>query len=210
MKIKKVLIKLFILLALAIGVLALFVVFIDVPDLKNPEARRVVESTKIYDRTGQILLYDIHGEEKRTIIPFEEIPRHIKNATITLEDDSFYRHYGVRPLSFFRAVMVNLLHGDFEQGGSTITQQVVKNTLLTNEKTVLRKLKEWVVAIKIELRYSKDEILNLYLNQIPYGGNAYGIEAASQTFFNKPAKNLSLAESALLASLTKAPTYYSP
>ena len=210
MKIKKVLIKLFILLALAIGVLALFVVFIDVPDLKNPEARRVVESTKIYDRTGQILLYDIHGEEKRTVIPFEEIPRHIKNATIALEDDSFYRHYGVRPLSFFRAVMVNLLHGDFEQGGSTITQQVVKNTLLTNEKTVLRKLKEWVVAIKIERRYSKDEILNLYLNQIPYGGNAYGIQAAAQTFFNKNARDITPLEAAYLVSLPKAPSYFSP
>ena len=210
MKIKKVLIKLFILLALAIGVLALFVVFIDVPDLKNPEARRVVESTKIYDRTGQILLYDIHGEEKRTIIPFEEIPRYIKNATIALEDDSFYRHYGVRPLSFFRAVMVNLLHGDFEQGGSTITQQVVKNTLLTNEKTVLRKLKEWVVAIKIERRYSKDEILNLYLNQIPYGGNAYGIQAAAQTFFNKNAQDITPLEAAYLVSLPKAPSYFSP
>ena len=147
---------------------------------------------KIFDRTGQILLYDVHGEEKRTVIPFEEIPKNIKNATIALEDDSFYRHYGFRPLSFVRAVVNNTLHGSYAQGGSTITQQVVKNTLLTGEKTITRKLKEIILALKLERKYPKDEILNLYLNQIPYGSGAYGIESAAQTFFAKPARDLTV------------------
>ncbi|OGF61705.1 hypothetical protein A2662_02325 [Candidatus Giovannonibacteria bacterium RIFCSPHIGHO2_01_FULL_45_33] len=187
-----------------------FAATINLPDIADFNERKVAQSTKIFDRTGQILLYDVHGEEKRTVIPFEEIPKNIKNATIALEDDSFYRHYGFRPLSFVRAVVNNTLHGSYAQGGSTITQQVVKNTLLTGEKTITRKLKEIILALKLERKYPKDEILNLYLNQIPYGSGAYGIESAAQTFFAKPARDLTVLESAYLASMPNAPSYYSP
>src|SRR3989344_3698392 len=183
---------------------------IKLPDIANFEENRIVQSTKIYDRTGTVLLYDIHGEERRTVIPFEEIPQNIKNAAIALEDNSFYSHYGFRPLSFARAVFTNILRGGFEQGGSTITQQVVKNTLLTKEKTIIRKFKEIIIALKLERKYSKDEILYLYLNQIPYGSGAYGIEAAAETFFNKHAKDLGMLEAIYLASLPNAPSYFSP
>ena len=164
------------------GALLFFTASISVPNLNSFDERRVVESTKIYDRTGKILLYDVHGEEKRTVIPSDEIPRSVKNATIALEDSNFYQHYGVRPLSLLRAFLVNLTSGSVEQGGSTITQQLVKNTLLTPQRTIFRKIKELIVALKIERRYSKDEILNFYLNQIPYGNSAYGIEAAAESF----------------------------
>lgn len=190
--------------------LATLVYAIKTPDLDSFKQRRVAESTKIYDRTGEILLYDIHGEERRTVIPFAEIPRYVKNATIALEDDNFYKHLGFRPIAFLRAIVVNLVRGSFEQGGSTITQQIVKSTLLTPEKTVLRKIHEIVIALKLERRYSKDEILGFYLNQIPYGSNAYGIEAASETFFGKHARDLALLETAYLVSLPNAPSYYSP
>ena len=195
-----------------LGAIALFVLVasIRVPGVGNFEERRVIQSTKIYDRTGETLLYDIHGEEKRTVMPFDEIPRHVKNATIALEDDNFYKHFGFRPFSFMRALVNNILRGKWEQGGSTITQQFVKNTLLTSEKNITRKFKEIAIALKIERIYSKDEILNLYLNQIPYGSNAYGIEAAAETFFGKHAADLSLLEAVYLVSLPNAPSYYSP
>jgi len=183
---------------------------IKLPDIANFEENRVAQSTTIYDRTGKVLLYDVHGEEKRTVILFEEIPQNIKTATIAIEDDSFYSHFGFRPLSFIRAMITNILHGGFEQGGSTITQQAVKNTLLTKEKTIIRKFKEIIIALRLERKYSKNEILNLYLNQIPYGGGAYGVEAASETFFSKHAKDLTLLEAVYLASLPNAPSYYSP
>lgn len=187
-----------------------FVVFTGTPDINKFEERKVAQSTKIYDRTGKILLYDVHGSEKRTVIGFSEIPRYVKNATIAIEDDNFYSHYGFRPISFLRAIIKNILRGSFEQGGSTITQQVVKNTLLTPEKTVLRKIKEIIISVKLERKYSKDEILNAYLNQIPYGSSAYGIEAAAETFFGKRAENLTILEAAYLAALPNAPSYYSP
>ncbi|MFH1129467.1 MAG: PBP1A family penicillin-binding protein [Patescibacteria group bacterium] len=187
-------------------------------DLPSPESltqRTISESTKIYDRTGQIILYDVHGEEKRTVISFEEIPQYVKDATITVEDNNFYHHFGIDLRGVARSVISNLLGKTIlgtktSVGGSTITQQFVKNAILTSEKTYVRKIKEAVLAIEIEIKYSKDEILGFYLNQVPYGSNAYGVEAAAQTFFNKNAKNLTLAESALLAALTQAPSYYSP
>ncbi|MEK7559734.1 MAG: transglycosylase domain-containing protein [Patescibacteria group bacterium] len=186
-----------------------YVFALEIPDINNFNERRVAQSTKIYDRTGEILLYDIHGEENRTLISFEEIPQHVKNATLALEDTSFYSHKGVRPLSTLRAIFKNIFAGSSE-GGSTITQQLVKNTLLSNEKTILRKVKEWVLSLKLERSLGKNEILSLYLNQIPYGSGAYGIESAAQTFFKKKAKELSLLETAYLVSLPKAPSYYSP
>lgn len=182
-------------------------------ELPNPEQfvnRQITQSTKIYDRTGEILLYEIHGEEKRTVIPFEEIPEYVKQATIAIEDQNFYTHPAFDWRSIIRAFFVNLLKGRVVQGGSTITQQLAKNAFLTPERTFSRKTKELILAYWLERRYSKDEILNLYINQVPYGANAYGIEAASQTYFDKPAKELNLSESAVLAALPKAPSYYSP
>lgn len=181
--------------------------------LPSPEqflGRHIVQSTKIYDRTGNVLLYEIHGEEKRTVIPFEKIPQPAKEATVAVEDQGFYQHQAFDWRAMIRALAVNLIKGRVVQGGSTITQQLAKNAFLTPERTINRKAKELILSYQIEKRYSKDEILNLYLNTVPYGAGAYGIEAASQTYFSKSAEALSLAESAVLASLPKAPSYYSP
>ncbi len=194
-----------------LGVIGVFAFFAkDLPDPSKINKRLVVESSKIYDRTGQHLLYEIHGEEKRTLIPFQEIPDNIKCATIVLEDQDFYSHHGIKLSSIFRAAIKDFLNRGVAQGGSTITQQFIKNSILTSEKTYTRKIKEVILAIEMEQKFSKDEILGMYLNEIPYGSNAYGIEAASQTFFGKHARDLSLDEAAMLAALPKAPTYYSP
>ena len=187
-------------------------------DLPSPDAiiaRQVSESTKIYDRTGQTILYDIHGEEKRTIVPWENIPETIKAATLASEDSSFYNHSGLDFSGIARSFLKNLTSFGITQGGSTITQQLIKNALLGEQRQnfisiTSRKVKEAVLAIEIERKFTKDQIFWMYLNQIPYGSNTYGVEAASQTFFGKPAKDLTIAQSALLASLPKAPTYYSP
>ena len=181
--------------------------------LPDPEAiatRKVGESTKIYDRTGQVLLYDIHGEEKRTVIPWEQIPDTIKKATLASEDSDFYNHRGIDFKGIARAFLKNITSFGVSQGGSTITQQLVKKALLGDERTITRKLKEAVLAIEIERRFTKDQIFWMYLNQIPYGSNAYGIESASRAFFGKSASGLTIAEAATISSVTKAPTYYSP
>ena len=182
----------------------------DLPEPGHITERRVSESTKIFDRTGQVLLYEIHGEEKRTIIPFEQMPGQIKQATVAIEDDKFYEHHGLDFKAILRAILADILNRSKSQGASTITQQFIKNSVLSNEKTYSRKIKEAILSIELERRFSKDDILGMYLNEIPYGSNAYGIEAASQTFFGRSAGELSLDECALLASLPKAPTYYSP
>jgi 1A family penicillin-binding protein len=182
----------------------------DLPDANGMSDRMVVESTKIMDRTGQHVLYEVHGEEKRTIIPFSDMPDNIKYATIALEDQDFYSHHGIKLTSIIRAVLKDIIGGGAAQGGSTITQQFVKKSMLTDEKTLTRKIKEVILAIELETKYSKDEILAMYLNQIPYGSNAYGIQAAAKTFFGKDAKDLTLDEAALIASLPQAPSYYSP
>ncbi|MFA5986712.1 MAG: PBP1A family penicillin-binding protein [Parcubacteria group bacterium] len=198
----------------AIGLLFVMGVFAyfakDLPEPGKINARTINESTKIYDRTGTILLYDIHGEEKRTLIPQEEIPLVVKQATIALEDRNFYHHPGFDVKGVLNAVISNIFHIGAGRGGSTITQQFVKNSILTDERSMTRKIKELILAVEIELRFSKDEILGMYLNEIPYGSNAYGIEAASQTFFNKHAKDLTLDEATILASLPQAPSRYSP
>lgn len=196
---------------LAAGIL-FWVSTLEIPDLSAFEERRVLQSTKIYDRTGEILLYDLHQDVRRTVVPFENISRHLKNATIAIEDDNFYNHYGIEPLSILRAVIANFQQGDLlgGQGGSTITQQVIKNSILQKEKTVTRKVKEWILAIKLERILSKDEILSIYLNESPYGGTIYGVEEAAQSFFGKSAADVTLAESAYLAALPQLPTFYSP
>lgn len=194
------------------GLLFVWISTLDIPDLSTFEQRRVLQSTKIYDRTGEILLYDLHQDVKRTIVPYEEISRHIKNATVAIEDDTFFEHWGVRPFSILRAALANLKGGNLlgGQGGSTITQQVIKNSILVQEKTLTRKIKEAILAIRLEQVLTKEEILGHYLNESPYGGTIYGVEEASQAFFGKKAADVDLAEAAYLAALPQAPTYYSP
>ncbi len=182
----------------------------DLPNPGSVSKRFIAESTKIYDRTGTHLLYEVHGEEKRTIIAFSDMPDVVKYATISLEDQDFYSHHGIKLTSIARSILKDLVQFGKAQGGSTITQQFVKNSLLTNEKTLIRKAKEVVLSLEMETKFSKDEILAMYLNEIPYGSNTYGIEAAAQTFFGKPARELSLDEAALIAALPQATTYYSP
>ena len=196
------------------GVVFFLTVFIYIeltlPDPVSIASRKITESTKIYDKTGEVLLYDIHGEEKRTIVPWERVPESVKTATLASEDADFYAHKGLDLKGIARAFFKNLRNFQLSQGGSTITQQLVKNGLLGGEKNVTRKIKEALLSIEVEKRFTKDEIFWMYLNQIPYGSNAYGIEAAGKTFFGKTASGLTTNESAVLASLIKAPSYYSP
>lgn len=192
------------------GLIMLWLSSMEIPDFDSFAVRRVAESTKIYDRTGEVLLYDIHDETKRTVVPFEDISLYVKNATVAIEDAEFYQHNGIKPKAFLRAIFANLGSFEFAQGGSTITQQVVKNSILTPDKKISRKIKEWILALKLEKALGKEEILALYLNESPYGGAMYGIEQASLAFFGKRANEITLPEAAYLASIPQAPTYYSP
>lgn len=199
------------LFAASIGGAALFAWLIrDLPNPNRLQERALPQTTKLYDRTGQTVLYEVHGDEKRTIVNLNGISTNAKNATIAIEDQHFYEHGGFRPTSIIRAVLADVIKGKWSQGGSTITQQLVKNSILTKDKTITRKLKELALSIEIERRYTKDDILKMYLNEIPYGSMAYGIESAAQTYFGKSAKDLTLDEAALLAAVPQAPTYYSP
>ena len=195
---------------LAIGVIVILLSSLKIPDFHSFENRKIENSTQIYDRTGEILLYDIHQDIKRTEISFEQMNLNIKNATIAIEDSEFYNHNGIRMTSIIRAIFSNLFHIGIGGGGSTITQQLVKNTLLTQQESCIRTIKDWHLAIKIDKSMPKDKILEAYLNEIPYGGNVYGIEAASKTYFNKDAQNLTLAEAAYLAAIPQSPTILSP
>jgi 1A family penicillin-binding protein len=181
-------------------------------DLPNPNQlinRNIAQSTKIYDRTGTHVLYEITGEEKRTLVSLDQIPMSVREATISIEDKNFYKHGGFSVWAMVRTAITNVLYHQ-SAGGSTLTQQFIKNAVLTNEKSVTRKLKELILSQQLEQKFSKDEILQMYLNEIPYGSNAYGIEAASQKYFGKDVKDVSLAEAALLAALPQSPSRYSP
>lgn len=167
--------------------------------------REVAESTRIYDRTGENILYEIHGDVKRTFVPIDEIPDHVKQAVIAIEDKDFYEHGGFSLWSIFRAVITR------KGGGSTLTQQFTKNTILFEEKNkYIRKIKEWILTPRIESKYTKDEILQMYLNEMPYGSTAYGVEAASQLYFGKSVRDVNVAEAAILAAIIQAPSRYSP
>ncbi|MEK7514287.1 MAG: PBP1A family penicillin-binding protein [Patescibacteria group bacterium] len=194
----------------SLGSLLFWAASFKIPSLDSFEERRVDQSTKIYDKTGKVLLYDVFENVKRTVVALSEISPNVVRATIAIEDKDFYTHSGVQPTALLRAILVNFQTGEFSQGGSTITQQVIKNSILTKEKSVARKLKEWILALKLEQELSKDAILSMYLNEIPYGGSVYGIEKASEVFFGKHASELTIAESAYMAALPQAPTYYSP
>lgn len=171
--------------------------------------RQVSQTTKIYDRNAKDLLYEVHGAENRTILELKDMSKYVISATLSAEDREFYKHHGFDIKGIARSFIKNILTGS-RVGGSSITQQFVKNAVLTAEKTYTRKIKEFIIAYQLENRFSKDEILKMYLNEIPYGSVTYGIESASQRFFGKGAKDLNIAEAAFLASLPKAPSYYSP
>ena len=196
---------------------AIFVVFFVFvfysKDLPRPEIfteKHLTQSTKIYDHTGQVLLYEIYGEEKRTIVPLGIIPERLKQAVIAIEDANFYHHFGIDFEGILRSVLINLKIGRPAYGGSTIPQQLIRSAFFTPEKTIERKVREIILALELDRRYPKDQILEWYLNQIPFGQNAYGVEAASQIYFNKTVSEITTAEAATLAALIQAPYHFSP
>src|SRR3989344_3109926 len=201
---------------LIIVVLFLFALFgsviffaTQVPSPEELTSRFVAQSTKIYDRDSE-LLYDIYEGQNRTPIKLSDVPDNVKKSTISIEDKDFYKHSGFSITGILRSVFNLAIYRKIEGGGSTLTQQLVKNALLTSETSVIRKLKELILSIQVEKAFTKDQILEMYLNEIPYGGTSYGIEAASNLYFGKHAKDLNLAESSLLAGLPQRPSVYSP
>lgn len=195
-------------------ILLLFIYYSkDLPSENNVGSVYNAESTKMYDRTGTVVLYDIYDVQKRTVVSYEDIPGYMRDATIVAEDDNFYQHFGIDITGIIRGVIIKPLSGERAQGGSTITQQFIKNALFTPRqgvapRTPWRKVKEAILAIELEWKYSKDQILTFYLNQIPYGSSAYGVETAAQTYFSKSVKDITIGEAALLAALPNAPSYY--
>ncbi|MCK4588443.1 PBP1A family penicillin-binding protein [Candidatus Woesebacteria bacterium] len=194
----------------AFFLISLIVIPILAFNLPSPDkiVRREGFSTKILDRNGEVL-YDIFAEQKRTPVSLNDVPLYLRQATIAIEDKNFYKHQGFDPTGMFRAAFNIVFRGKL-QGGSTLTQQLVKNVLLTPERTIFRKVREFILAIQIERRYTKDEILQMYLNEAPYGGTAWGVEVATETYFGKKVKDLDLIESAILAGMPQRPSSYSP
>ncbi len=198
-----------------LGVVGIFLLFgIAFPlfalDLPSPDkiVRREGFSTKIYDR-NRVLLYDIYTDQRRTLVTLDKVPLYLRQATISVEDKNFYKHGGFDPTGVLRAVWNIAIHQKL-QGGSTLTQQLVKNVLLSSERTLPRKIREFILAVQLERKYTKDEILQMYLNEAPYGGTAWGVETAAETYFGKSVKDLTLVEAAILAGLPQRPTVYSP
>ncbi|GAC1602586.1 MAG: hypothetical protein NVS3B29_05940 [Candidatus Saccharimonadales bacterium] len=207
------------------GLLFIFLVFLwfakDLPTPGKINAKLSAQTTKFYDSTGTKLIYEVFGDKNRSIVTYDQIPAVAKNATIAIEDKSFYQHGAFSFLGYLRAAFVDLTQHGARQGGSTITQQYVKNALLDpTDRSLSRKVKELILSVEIGQFYSKNDILTMYLNEIPYGNRAYGIESACKTFFPQDidkadkdqhcAKNLDLGQSTLLASILNAPSYYSP
>lgn len=188
--------------------LIMLVFLSDLPNPSNLSANHIPKTTKIYDRNG-ILLYEIFANQNRTLVQLDEIPANLKQATIAIEDKDFYTHPGFDLRGIARAAYANFTSDDF-QGGSTITQQLIKSALLTPEPTVSRKVKEVILAFWAERVYSKDKILEMYFNYVPYGGTAWGIQAASDVYFGKDVNELNLSEASFLAGLPRAPSVYSP
>src|SRR4030043_987450 len=198
-----------------IGVIILFLgSFIIFPlfacNLPSPDkiVRKEGYSTKILDRNGEIL-YDIYVDQRRTPVAVNDIPLYLRQATVAIEDKNFYKHQGFDPLGIIRG-FTRLFTSGRAQGGSTLTQQLVKNVLLTPERSIFRKIKEFILAVQIERVYSKDDILLMYLNEAPYGGTAWGGEAAAGKYFGKNTKDLNLGEGSILAGVPQRPSYYSP
>ncbi|MDR3559731.1 MAG: PBP1A family penicillin-binding protein, partial [Candidatus Pacebacteria bacterium] len=199
--------------AVMIGTLSLiagYYVYANTPLPAGMPTAKMDQTTLIYDRTGQYILYKIYGDQNRQSLKHNQIPDDIRIATIASEDSNFYSHGGIDVKSIARAALTDWQSGSFQEGGSTITQQLVRSLYLSPEKTFRRKAIEAILAIKFEKQYSKDQILDMYLNDVPYGHNAYGIETAAETYFGIHADKLTLDEAAFLAALPNAPTYYSP
>lgn len=187
----------------------LVLVFVQqLPNPKSISVSGISQTTKIFDRNNT-LLYQIYANQNRTVVPLDSIPQKLQQATIAIEDSDFYDHLGFDLKAIIRSAVENL-SGNELQGGSTITQQLIKSTLLTPETTFSRKLKEVILAFWAERIYTKRQILELYFNQIPYGGTAWGVQAASEVYFGKDVKDITLAESAFLAGIPRAPSIYSP
>ncbi|MBI2613390.1 MAG: PBP1A family penicillin-binding protein [Candidatus Levybacteria bacterium] len=191
----------------------MFVMFVwfsrELPTPEKLSASNFPQSTKIFDRQ-ELLLYDIYRDENRTYITLDQIPKILQQATLAIEDKDFYQNQGFSITGYLRAFRNAILRGRISGGGSTITQQLVKNTLLTSEQTVTRKIKEFILAIQVDRKYTKDQVLELYFNATPYGGTTVGIEAASERYFGKKAKDLDLTESVILAGLPQRPSFFSP
>lgn len=197
-------------IALGVGILTGYGLFYlgDLPKIKALEEYHPYEASRVYSKDGELIAE--FYIERRNVIPFSEIPKYVKDAILAVEDSRFYSHPGLDVFGVLRALWADIRARDIIQGGSTITQQLSKMLFLKPEKSLSRKIKEAIIALQIERTYSKDEILNLYLNQVYFGSGAYGIEAAAQTYFGKGAKDLTISESAMLAGLPKAPTAFSP
>ena len=196
----------------AIGFFIFLLFILPVMAINLPSPDKIVRtqgfSTKILDRNGS-LLYDVYANQNRTPVALTDIPLYLRQATVSIEDKNFYKHQGFDPVGILRGFLRIFTRGRMA-GGSTLTQQLVKNVLLTNDRTVVRKVKEFVLAIQIEKKYSKDEILQMYLNEAPYGGTSWGVGAAAETYFGKDVKDLDLVECAILAGMPQSPTAYSP
>lgn len=207
-KIKK-LIRYTLLIGIILIVVGVLWLSSGLPDPNKLMSREVAQSTKIYDRSGETVLYEISGDEKRTLVTLDKIPQHLRDATISIEDKNFYTHKGFSVWAIFRTIITNLLTNR-KAGGSTLTQQFVKNAILTSEKSYLRKIKEIILAYRLEKAFTKEQILQMYFNEIPYGSNAYGVQAASMKYFGKNVQDLTLPEDAILAAMVQSPTRYSP
>ncbi|MBL1211338.1 transglycosylase domain-containing protein [Geminocystis sp. GBBB08] len=195
--------------AIAGGIVGLAISFRNLPDVRVLNNYVPSQTSYIYDVKG-VLLTTFHGEEHRTTVPLNEVSPQLKRAVMAIEDSNFYTHKGVNPNSVARAVVVNLQSGSVVEGASTLTMQLVKNVFLSHQRTFSRKLSEAVLALRVEQIFKKDEILEMYLNNIYWGHNNYGAQTAAQSYFNKSAKDLNLAEGAMMAGIIQAPEVYSP
>ncbi|MDH6060713.1 penicillin-binding protein [Chrysosporum bergii ANA360D] len=191
------------------GLVGLAISFRNLPDVRQLRNFLPTETTYIYDIEGKLLTH-IHGEANREVVPLDRISPHLKRAVLASEDSHFYDHHGINPSGVGRALIVNLVAGRVREGGSTITMQLVKNLFLTQKRAFTRKLAEAVLAIRLEQILSKDQILEMYLNQVYWGHNNYGVQTAARSYFNKSAAVLNLAESAMMAGLIQAPEEFSP
>src|SRR5450759_5260221 len=209
LKITAVVVLLLVIVVLGVTAGAIFALSRNLPSLAELEKRPNAVNTTIYDSHGQ-LIAELHGAENRVLVPSNKIPEVMKQATVAVEDERFYSHHGIDFRSLLRAVVENVRAGGVVQGGSTITEQYVKNAYVGNERTYTRKVREAVLAWQLEDQWSKDRILTAYLNTIYYGAGAYGVEAAALTYFHQHASHLNLQQAALLAALPKFPTEYSP
>jgi penicillin-binding protein 1A len=194
----------------AVALFAIFVIlaYPRLPSLDSLTDYRPKIPLRVFTADGYLI--GEFGEERRSLVPIQEVPETMKQAILAAEDERFYQHSGIDTLGILRAAYSNLISGGRRQGASTITMQVARNFFLSSEKTLTRKLYEALLSLKIESNFSKDEILELYLNQIYLGQRAYGFAAAAQIYFGKSLSELSLAETAMLAGLPKAPSSYNP